>query len=168
MPLNSYIDIKLPAAPSATDPNLHGELLILYNSLRNLISEMSEVYGASIDQGSAINIANSTATPILSLSLPMGAWDITGSAIFYPDTTTNTSLIQYSLATPSEGFHSLYRDTRHYNPAINIGNTIIGGGAVKRNLYLSSAGQINLVAYAGFAGGNMKVYGYLTARRVAG
>lgn len=167
--LNSYIDIKLPAAPSASDPNLHGELLILYNSLRNLMSDLSESYGVSIGSTDAIAIANNTTSPVLTLNLPMGAWDVYGGAVYIPDGTTRIYIIQYGIAAPGESFPDMHRDIRTYNPPMTVGvSQPTGGGTVRRVIYLSAPAEVRLLGYASYDTAGMKVYGYLNARRVAG
>lgn len=164
----SYIDIKLPIAPQTTNPELHKELLVIYNALHNLMASLSENYGASVAQADAIAIGSGGVFTMFSLNLPAGAWAVSGAIVYLPDATTRINVIQYSLATPAEVFHPFYRDTRIFNPPITIGAVPIGGGSVHRNIYLSTAGAINLAGYTDFDTAGMRVYGWLTAKRVAG
>lgn len=166
--LNSYIDIKLPAAPSASDPVLHGELLVLYNSLRNLIADMSESYESSYGNSSAVGVGNSVVFNLLALNLPAGAWDISGNMIFLPEAGTSISLHQHSISLPTESISDIYRDIRVYNPALAFGSSVpLGGTVLRRTVKLSSPTIINLAGYVSFTG-TCRAYGFIAARRVAG
>lgn len=165
----SYIDVKLPVAPATTDPELYKELLIVYNALSNLVAGLSEVYGQSIAFENAVAVPSGSVFNLLTLNLPSGAWAVAGGMIFIPEATTRIYVHQYSLATPSEVFHPLWRQTNIYTPnPIVPGNTPVGGGSALRNLYLTDAGTINLAGYASYDTAGMTAYGWLTAKRALG
>jgi hypothetical protein len=100
-------------------------------------------------------------------ALPPGDWDIYGTVIFNPDTTTTTSEVIAAISDTSATLPTLgaSNNTTKINAAIPAGkNIVLNVGPVRST---SAFVQVfPLVAQATFAVSTMSVYGFVSARRV--
>lgn len=119
--------------------------------------------------GSAVSISSGvTSNVFLSTNaLPAGDWDVYGTVIFNPDTTTTTTEVIAGLSTASATLPTLgaENNTTKLDVSIPAGKpTVLNVGPVRSNSAFIN--RVYLVAQATFAVSTMSVYGFVSARRV--
>jgi hypothetical protein len=100
-------------------------------------------------------------------ALPPGDWDVYGTVIFNPDTTTTTTEVIAALSGTSATLPTLgaENNTAKIDASIPAGkNIVLNVGPVRANSAFVHV--VYLVAQATFAVSTMSVYGFVSARRV--
>ncbi len=112
----------------------------------------------------------STGTPanvfLITTSLPQGDWDVYGTVVFNPDTTTTTTEVIAALSSTSATLPTLGADnnTTKLDVSVPAGKPIVlQVGPVRSNSAFSQT--VFLVAQATFAVSTMSVYGFVSARK---
>lgn len=113
----------------------------------------------------------STGTPAnvfpITNALPPGDWDISGTVIFNPDTTTTITEVIAALSTTGATLPTLGADnnTTKLDVSVPAGKSIVlNVGPIRASSAFVQA--VFLVAQATFAVSTMTVYGFVSARRV--
>jgi hypothetical protein len=120
-----------------------------------------------VNLGSAISLTSSTEANITSISLPPGDWDVSGTAVFSPGSTTSVSWKRGSISTTSNTFdYSPGRLFGHSGAASVDGVPASAYSSQPLRFHLTSTTTIYLVASSAFTVSTMDAYGIISARRV--
>lgn len=178
--------------PTATPPtlstSLKGHLTGIDNRFGSLIltnatgDQLGVTDGSDADSGhvgeyiiqsnlvvSARPLSSGVTSNVFSITndLPPGDWDVYGTVIFNPDTTTTTTEVIAALSSTSATLPTLGADnnTTQLDTSIPAGKpTVLNVGPVRASS--ASFQTVFLVAQATFSVSTMTVYGCMTARRV--
>jgi len=156
-------------------PTLSGSAVSNYGiiGVRNGSDAISGNVGEYFSQSELVGSAQplSTGTPsnvfLTQNVLPPGDWDVYGTVIFNPDTTTTTTEVIAALSGNSATLPTLGADnnTTQLDASIPAGKpTVLNVGPVRASSAFIQT--VFLVAQATFSVSTMSVYGCMTARRV--
>jgi hypothetical protein len=129
--------------------------------------EVGELLTATLAPGSAVSLTNSTGANVLSMSVPVGDWDIWGCVVYAFGAATTGTLLLSSVGPVSTTQQTLQSGIAieqafaSFHPASDY-SVPTGIWAVK----LAATTTIYLTAAAAFAGGTMSAYGTIYARRM--
>lgn len=133
---------------------------------------VGEIISATVTSGSAVTVATGSATPITSISLTAGDWDVSGTVDYVPNAAT-------SVTTLAQGAQSL-NGCMTNGPALGSQDTfslwetaanIIGASnpawqIPTSRISITSTTTVCLIAKASFSVNSLTAYGTIRARRI--
>lgn len=129
---------------------------------------IGEYVTAALASGSATALSTGAGKTIISISLTVGDWDVSGIASFIPGATTNITVLNYgsSLVNNTQGAEDTYG-----SPIFPTAGTVNTGAVYKFpipqvRVSVGSTTTVYLVAAAVFTLSTLTAYGTISARRV--
>jgi hypothetical protein len=126
---------------------------------------IGEYMSSTVLAGSAVSVSNGSATNVTSINLTAGDWDVTGTVVLVPSSSTISNFLFWISTTsatlptaPNSGSFS------QIDTVTSTGQIALPTGPIRVNV--STTTTTYLCVYSAFSGGSNTAYGFIGARRL--